>query len=100
MNTYVHQNAASSKVQNRPQYLDVLELDLHEELSGGCCPLRIWKQSRSTNGLQELNKGSELLLHPKAVSVHTPDKSSPSVLKEDNGQLATQCFTPRFDLCL
>ena len=26
----------------------------------------------------------------KAVSVHTPDKSSPSVLKEDNGQLATQ----------
>ena len=55
----IHMHIRCCKLQGAsiPQDLDVLEVGLQEELSGGCCPLRIWRQSNSTNGRQELSKG-------------------------------------------
>ena len=54
---HMHNRRCKFQVANRPQDLNILEMGLQDKLNGGCCPLRIWRQSNSTNGLQELSKG-------------------------------------------
>jgi hypothetical protein len=84
----VHVHLRSSRLQSacKSLELEVLVLGFQEELSAGCCPFRIWRNLNPTNGLQELSRSEELLLHTTTASVHSPDQVSIAILKEHKGQ--------------
>ena len=85
----VHVHLKSSKLQGacNSLELEVLVLGLQEELSVGCCPFRIRRNHNPTNGLQDLSKSEELLLHTTTASADSPDQVPIAILKEHNGQL-------------
>ena len=55
--------------------------------------VRIWRHINSSKGLEELCQCEELLLHSRAVSLHTPDQTPICLLKEHHGYLAPQVLS-------
>jgi hypothetical protein len=70
--------------------LEVLVVGLQEELGVRCSSVRIWRQSESSKGLEELCKAEELLLQSEARPVDSLHEAPTSILKKGHYQLATQ----------
>jgi hypothetical protein len=87
----IHVHLSCSRLQGacESQELQVLVVGFQEEFGVCCCPFRIWRQSNSSNCLQDLSRGEELLLHTQALSLDSPHQALTCILKEDSGQLAT-----------